>query len=80
MRSASDQQGENERQCQKIEQEDRQEHTTFLPKRGFKLGSFMWLLLCNNKGREMYKKMCCTIRPFAVAVKNYTTLFYFLME
>ena len=31
MRSASEQQGENERQCQKIEQEDRQEHTTFLP-------------------------------------------------
>ena len=31
MRSADDQQGENERQCQKIEQEDRQEHTTFLP-------------------------------------------------
>ena len=30
MRSASDQQGENERQGQKIEQEDRQEHTTFL--------------------------------------------------
>ena len=25
MRSASDQQGENERQCQKIEQEDRQQ-------------------------------------------------------
>ena len=31
MRSASDQQGENERQYQKIEQEDRQEHTTLLP-------------------------------------------------
>jgi len=31
MRSASEQQGENERQCQKFEQEDRQEHTTFLP-------------------------------------------------
>ena len=31
MRSASEQQDENERQCQKIEQEDRQEHTTFLP-------------------------------------------------
>ena len=30
MRSASDQQGENERQCQKIEQKDRQEHRTFL--------------------------------------------------
>ena len=55
MRSASEQQGENERQCQKAEHEDRQEHTTFLPKRGFKLGSFMFLL-CNNKGREMYKK------------------------
>ena len=31
MRSASEQQGENERQCQKIEQEDRQENTTLLP-------------------------------------------------
>ena len=31
MRSASEQQDENERQSQKIEQEDRQEHTTFLP-------------------------------------------------
>ena len=31
MRSASDQQSENERQCQKIEQEERQDHTTFLP-------------------------------------------------
>ena len=31
MRSASDQHGENERQYQKIEQEDRQEHTRFLP-------------------------------------------------
>ena len=30
MRSASDQQGEIEQQSQKIEQEDRQEHTTFL--------------------------------------------------
>ena len=31
MGSASyQQQGENERQCQKIEQEDRQEYTTFL--------------------------------------------------
>ena len=30
MRSASDQQGENERQCQNIEQEDRQEHMIFL--------------------------------------------------
>lgn len=31
MRSASDQQGENERQYQNIGQDDRQEHTTFLP-------------------------------------------------
>ena len=53
MRSASEQQGENERQCQKVEHEDRQEHTTFLPKRGFKLGSFMWLLLCNNNEKGL---------------------------
>ena len=78
MRSASEQQGENERQCQKVEHEDRQEHTTFLPKRGFKLGSFMWLLLCNNKGREMYKKMCCTIRPFSLPLPLRITLLYFI--
>ena len=77
MRSVSEQQGENERQCQKVEHEDRQEHTTFLPKRGFKLGSFMFLL-CNNKGREMYKKLCCTIRPFSLPLPLRITLLYFI--
>ena len=77
MRSASDQQGENERQCQNIEQEDRQEHTTFLTYTFFKLGRFM-LLLCNNKGRQMYKKMCCTIRPFSLPLPLRITLLYFI--
>ena len=32
------------------------------------------LLLYKNKGREMYKKMCCTIRPFSLPLPLRTTL------
>ena len=42
------------------------------------------LQLCNKKGKEMYKKVCCTIRPYDLFLpfslsspfKHYTILFF----
>ena len=34
------------------------------------------LLLYNKKGREMYEKMCCTIRPFSLPLPLRITLFF----
>ena len=38
------------------------------------------LLLCNNKGREMYEKMCCTIRPFSLPLPLRITPLYFIFD
>ena len=38
------------------------------------------LLLYNNKGREMYKKICCTIRLFSLPLPLRITLLYFIFD